>query len=137
LVTRSKSDVIYYPRIYFEVFHPDLTYVQNHGAYTKSPMDDYHSKIIFFAYLRGLSVNDTLRLFNAEFYEALGYLNLWAPAKEILFQELRATNFPTDELLSKWSRLGCFMHSTNHPKLPVLSEIARILLERLDVEGRC
>jgi hypothetical protein len=134
VVARHECQVVYCPRIYFEAFHPDLTYIQCHDSFVQSPMHDYHSKIVFFAYLRGLSVQTTLRLFNAEIYQALGYLNLWATSKEVLFHELRGTDFPTEELLAEWSRNGCFMHSSNHPKLLVACTIARTLLERLGLE---
>jgi hypothetical protein len=134
IVARHAYRVLYCPRIYFEAFHPDLTYVQSGGAFVQSPMVDYNSKIVFFAYLRALSVDDTLRLFNADMYEALGYLNLWTASKEVLFTELRATDFPTDELFGEWVPLGCFMHSINHPKLQVACTVARTLLERLGLE---
>jgi hypothetical protein len=136
VVATNHCQVLHYPRVYFEAFHPDIVYVQARGGLVQSPMTDYHSKIVFFAYLRGISAEDTLRLFNADIYEALGYFNLWATSKEVLFHELRAMDFPAEELLSEWSRHGCFMHSINHPKLVVLSEIARILVERLGLEAK-
>jgi hypothetical protein len=99
IVTQYQYDVVYCPRINFAAFHPDLTYVQNRGTFVQSPLSDYNSKIVLFGYLRGLSVGDTLRLFNANVYEALGYFNFWAPAKDELFRELNQAGFPTDELL--------------------------------------
>ena len=134
VVARNNYRVIYCPRIYFEAFHPDLTYVQSGGAFVQSPLVDYNSKIVLFAYLRGLSVDDTQRLFNADMYEALGYFSLWTASKEVLFTDLRATDFPTDELFAEWVPLGCFMHSINHPKLQVVCTVARTLLERLGLE---
>jgi len=131
---KNNCQVIYCPRIYFEAFHPDIVYVRSGSAFVQSPMTDYHSKIVFCAYLRGLSLEDTLRLFKTDVYSTLGYFGLWATSKEVLFHELRAMGFPTDELFSDWSRHGCFMHSINHPKLLVLAGIARILVERIGLE---
>jgi hypothetical protein len=136
LLRQRKYNVVYYPRIYCEAFHPDMVYVQNGAEFVPTPMYHYHSKIVLFAYLRGLSVADTLRLFTGAVYEKLGYLEVWGPAKQALLIEGVESGFPLEDLLGEWSRKGCFMHSINHPRLMVLASVAKTLLQRLGIPVR-
>jgi hypothetical protein len=136
LLRQHKYNVVYYPRICFEAYHPDIAYVQNGAELVHTPMHHYNSKIVLFAYLRGLNVADTLRFFTGAVYEKLGYLEVWGPATRALLIEGQESDFPLEELLSQWSRKGCFMHSVNHPRLMVLASLAKTLLRRLGIPVR-
>jgi hypothetical protein len=121
------------PAIVFAAFHPDLVYVGGpgtaHPAFLDSPVGHYHSAIALYAYLAGLSVEGALRLFSRETFAYLGYLDLWRYSQETLLQIGREAGMDLAPHLLLWARRGCFMHSVNHPKMPVAADLARILLE--------
>jgi hypothetical protein len=128
--------VLYYPRIHFEAFHPDIAYVYHGTELVCTPMHHYNSKLVLLGYLRGLDIADTINLFADPIYERAGFLSLWDLSRRALLAEGETAGFPLKELFADWSRKGCFMHSINHPRLLVLAGIARDLLLRLNLPVR-
>jgi hypothetical protein len=119
------------PKIGFAAFHPDMDYVEDsRGGHVFGPLGAYQSTIAFFCWVHKLSKTETLRLFCEETYEALGYFEYWTLAKSILINEGVLTGIAMEPLIEKWTRSGCWMYSFNHPKLLVLADIAKALLER-------
>ena len=119
------------PNIVFSAFHPDLVYVGGPGApFVESPVGHYNSALALYGYLAGLSVEQTLRLFDGRLYERLGYLDLWDYASDTLLTLGREAGLDLAGPLARWTRRGLFMHSTNHPRLFVLVDLAGLLLER-------
>ena len=95
-----------------------------------SPMGHYHSAIVLQAYLRGLDEARTAALFREEVLTALGYLDGWEGAADDLLRTASAVGFDLSAAFLRWSRRGTFMHVFNHPRLPVLGDIARGLAEK-------
>lgn len=123
------------PRIFFPAFHPDIEYVEDpHGAHMIGPMGPYQSSIAFFAWTHNLTKNETLRLFCEDTYSKLGYFDYWPLSVKILVEEGNRTAISMAPLIEKWTNQGCWMYSMNHPKLFVLTDIARIVLKRENVE---
>lgn len=119
------------PKIGFAAFHPDMDYVEDsQGGHVFGPLGAYQSTLAFFCWVHKLSQTESLRLFCEETYEILGYFDYWALAKSILINEGVLTGIAIEPLIEKWSRNGCWMYSFNHPKLIVLADIAKALLER-------
>jgi GSCFA family/Polysaccharide biosynthesis enzyme WcbI len=119
------------PKVGFAAFHPDMDYVEDSkGAHVFGPLGAYQSTLAFFCWKQKFSKAETLRLFCEETYETLGYFEYWALAKSILINEGVLTGIAMEPLVEKWSRSGCWMYSFNHPKLLVLADIAKALLER-------
>jgi|ERR1700679_931891 hypothetical protein len=54
----AMANVTWVPAIQFRAFHPDLLNVFHAGQSVKSPMDDYHSVLIFAAYKLGFDAKD-------------------------------------------------------------------------------
>lgn len=126
---------VLYPTIVFPAFHPDMIYVGAVGNLAEahlvpSPMGHYHSAIALFAYLRGLDEARTARLFREDVMEALGYLDGWASATGDLLRTAGEVGFDLGPALRRWTRRGPFMHVFNHPRLPVLADLARGLVAR-------
>lgn len=121
------------PAFVFAAFHPDLVYVGGPGtrnpAFVDSPVGHYHSALALYGYLAGLTADETIRLFRREVYEHLGYLDLWGYAQETLVALGRDAGMDLEGAVVRWARRGCFMHSVNHPKMFVLVDIAKMLLE--------
>lgn len=121
------------PSIVFSGFHPDTVYILDPakgGRPIESPTGPYHSAIALFAYLRGMNVEQTEGLFNSDFFEALGYFDIWEESAQQFLGIAAASGLDLSNELVRWSRKGTFMYSMNHPKAHVLFDVARALLKR-------
>jgi hypothetical protein len=128
-----------FPNLGFAAFQPDLCLcaVYRNSVSTielSGPLGPYHSSIAFHAWNTGMSAREAVSLFNAQTYEALRFHDYWDAAAQGLYTEGRAADLPLEGLLDQWRTRGCFMHSTTHPKLFVLSDIARALVRRMGFE---
>lgn len=134
-VSKKGAIVRVIPRIAFQAFHPDLVYVDKpDGSHAQGPLGGYNSSLAFFGWTRGMSVSQTVRMFTDEIYKKLDFYQYWEPSREALLDEGIRTEMPLEELLGDWAMQGCFMHSINHPKLPVICDLAQCLLNGLGIE---
>lgn len=115
--------------ISFSAYHPDLTYLFVDGAPVRGPLDAYQSMIAYVAHRRGLGIEDTLSLYRERFFAACGHLDRWVPERERLVADLRSQGYDIAAAIRRWGRHGAFMYSTNHPRIHVLRDLARIYLE--------
>ena len=121
------------PSIVFSCFHPDTVYVLDPargGRPIESPTGPYHSAIALYAYLRGMNAEQTEGLFNADFFAALGYFDIWEESAQQFLALAAEARLDLSGELVRWSRRGAFMYSMNHPKAHVLFDVARALLKR-------
>ena len=121
------------PNVLFNAYHPDLIYLQHRGVELRDVLSGLHSAIAFAAFRRGLSVDEALALFNGSNYRAFGYFDLWEPSRTALFHRFRLAGLRLEEHFYRWCRGGSFMHTTNHPKINVLSDIAVEALRRVGI----
>lgn len=128
---REKSLLM--PSISFAAFQPDQCYVTYDGTLSEvqGPLGPYHSSIAYYAWRSGLSVKQALRLFRGEVYEDLRFFDYWDSSTRALLEEGERAGVALDGLLQKWRMRGCFMFSVSHPKLHVLADVARLMLDRL------
>ncbi len=121
----------FYPVLEFSAFHPDCVYIRDRKSseFCRSPIGDYHSAVVFLGYSLRFTVEQTLRLFHAGVFERLGYYQFWKTSEEALFQQCQQIGFPLEGMYRSWVRRGLFMNSINHPKLFVLSDVARAMLK--------
>jgi ABC-type polysaccharide/polyol phosphate transport system ATPase subunit len=126
-----------FPVLAFSAYHPDLVYARasqdGSTGYLFGPLGHYNSAIALWAYLRALSVEQTVALFNERTYEALGYFNFWQSSCQSLLHEGQAIDMPLEDSLNRWSEGGAFMHSINHPKVAVFADVAHKLLTKLQL----
>ena len=135
---RAGTNLVQIPIIVFSAFHPDMNYVgPEDGAagrgVVRGPMNDSNSALALFGFLEGLSVAQTIRLFDADLFRALGYFDCWAGSAEYFLSQGREAGYDLSEDLARWTRRGAFMHSINHPKMFVTSDLARGLLRRAGI----
>ncbi|MDI1307899.1 MAG: GSCFA domain-containing protein [Methylotenera sp.] len=123
------------PAISYNAYHPDLVYIyaEKQGRVSGS-LGEYQSSLAIYGWVNGLSAAETEGLFTEDVYEFLGFFDYSESAKEFLLGTQGVTNIPLNDLISKWERQGCWMHSINHPKLLVLADLARLLLNREGIE---
>jgi hypothetical protein len=125
---------VLFPSVTFAAFHPDLAFVALPGGSTlRGVTGEYHSSVALMAWKAGLDAAAALKLYNGETYRRLGFLGWWQPAVTMLLDEGRAAGLPIEGLLERWTRAGCFMHAVDHPKLFVIADIARALLQREEI----
>jgi hypothetical protein len=127
--------VKFFPVLFFPAYHPDLVYIEvtSTNSYLRGPLGQYNSALAFWGFKKGLSVAETISLFNARTYDALGYFDFWHTSREVQLSEGTQADFPLDNYLDKWSRTGCFMHSINHPMLFVVADVAADMLTKLEL----
>lgn len=128
-----------FPNIVFDGYHPDVIFVRGKrkgdsqiGAVT-SDLVIYHSAIAFFGFTYGLSVDETINHYNHYVMSRLGYANRWHDAREALLAEGESVGMPLSAEFHRWSAQGCFMYSNNHPRLGVLVDIARRMMDQLNI----
>jgi hypothetical protein len=129
---------ICYPSITFAAYHPDVVYVVRGPPWTlvQTPMGDYNSALILYGYLQRLSEGETAKFFDAQTYRKLGYLDLWQSSVDELLKLPESEAFDLPGLILAWSRQGCFMHSSVHPKIGPLLDIARRMLQLSGMQVR-
>jgi hypothetical protein len=133
LIEKQRPDVLpkvrIVPSIDYIGFHPDAVYVCNsEGGNILGPMGGYQSSIAFYGWQNHLDEVQTRGLFAGHVYEALGFHEYGIPSADALIKSEKITGISLRELISKWSKAGCWMHSINHPKSFVLADIASALL---------
>lgn len=129
-----RDKVMLYPPIRFAGFHPDLMYVVNHDppGVVHGPADGYHSSIGVMAWKAGLPPAQACELFRDDvFFGELAFDQWWWLSWASVVEAGKQCDIQMAPLLDRWARSGCFMHTTNHPKLHVMADVARVLLERM------
>ncbi len=122
-----------YPRMWFNAFHPDVVYVKDASAVAQSPLGSEHSSLALYAWYRGMSCADTMRLFREPVYERLGFFDCWNPAKRAFLEEGEVVGFSVGAIFARLERHGCFMRTPGHPALVASAEIARELARRAEL----
>jgi hypothetical protein len=133
------KDAVLLPTIIFTGFHPDQIYIPdrpNREETINGPLGPYHSALALFAYLAGLPVDSALRLFRREVFDTVGYFDVWNGASEALLKEGQKFSLDFSEDLLRWTRRGCFMYSSIHPKPYVFFDFARQLMRKAGVPTR-
>lgn len=134
LEIQDREKLRFFPRLVFSAFHPDFItgFVKSKRLY--SGADHRNSIIILNSWIEGLSVEQTLSLFNSDSFKQFGYFDHWTFAKDFLLEQGQLADLPLDRLFEKWKRRGVFFHTPQHPKIFVLADIARALAVREDLE---
>ncbi|KQT84334.1 WcbI family polysaccharide biosynthesis putative acetyltransferase [Methylobacterium sp. Leaf466] len=140
---RASANLILMPSIVFPAFHPDLVHigeevVPGDGNLLVGPMGRSHSALALFGFRAGLDPDETRRLFTAAVYRRLGYFDGWTESVAFLRLLGEQTGYDLEADLARWTRRGCFMHATNHPKMYVAADLARGLLDKAGIAyGDC
>jgi hypothetical protein len=118
------------PEVFFEAYHPDLGYFNDeHGQPVSGPLNHYQSIIAAAGYNNGLSPEETLALYHARTYEAGRYFGLWVPARDRLVAKFASFGLDIRPAFLRWGLRSPFMYGSNHPRIEVLHDVARIFME--------
>jgi hypothetical protein len=124
--------VIKLPELYFSAFHPDLIYVQKKstGEYFAP---HYNSAICVWAYMNGLSVENTMHLFALDVYNELGYfLNFQTDVQELTRRFVECDLDIRLFLPFLLRKNSSFMYSVNHAKADTLVRLAKIIALKIN-----
>lgn len=139
---RRTPRVVEFPSLYFDAFHPDISYVPIRSTFDdvprllQSPAGDYNSAIVVWAWQAGLSAQEAIALFQEATFEALGYTLRWEPAVQLMIQTWhKHPHLDARRFLRAMRGSGPFMHSVNHPRITALIELARQLAEHITGEA--
>ncbi len=125
------------PLINFTGFHPDICYAWNRDS-RKLTDPHYNSVIAVWCYARGMSVAQTVALFGASTFQALGYLDAWQRSVDALRKAFVDSDLAGDfaDFFLHIKRCGVFMHSMNHPRVDVINHLASMVVRRLGLTIR-
>lgn len=135
LLEKYSSKVISIVNLYFSGYNPELRYVRIPGQGTlKGPLGDYHIETFIDGWKKGLSVEDTVKLYNNIDYHKKIYTN----SIDNSFKELRKREAETELNISDYiqenlSRKKLF-HTMNHPSEPLLMKYSEMILEKIGVD---
>lgn len=122
------------PALSFSAFHPDICYARNQNT-NELVEPHYNSRIGVWAYNRGLQVEQALTLFSAETFAKVGYLNNWDSEVQHFQRQFERTDLKNEfaAFYLRLRRMGCFMHSINHPRVEMIIELARAIARALQL----
>lgn len=127
-----KLQVFKLPLFNFAAFHPDICYVKNRNT-GQLTMPHYNSRIVAWCYNQGVKADNVEGMFEEAALSQLGYLDMWKRETDMLkiFFQQSDLDAEFDTLYRRFRRMGCFMHSINHPKVGVLIEISKAIVNKL------
>ncbi len=128
----KESRIEYWPNIYFPAYHPDLVYAKSGEELAEiSALLEYNSSLVLYAWMSSLSPAQAIKLFCDPVYEKLGFYAYWDEARPWLIEAFQQVGLAFRPDMDRLAASGCFMHSTNHPKLRLLAVVARLLVEKM------
>jgi hypothetical protein len=138
IVAELKNPILL-PTLVFTAYHPDQIHVHDSaksGEVIGGPMGPYQSALAFFAYRAGLPVDAALKLFDRDVFETVGYFDVWNDAVDTFLEEGNRFGLDFREDILRWTRRGCFMYSSLHPKPFVFVDYARQLMNKAGIPSR-
>ena len=130
----SKLNIIRIPQIYFDAYHPDLTYIITKNGIVESPLVHYHSKIIFGCYLNNIKIGSVKEYFQKEVFKKLGYLNYWDHSIKRMKTDFLQGDLDYYDFINSIDMNRVFMHSVNHPAIGVLAAIAALVCKKIGLK---
>jgi hypothetical protein len=109
------SRAIAYPIVRYGGFHPGFT----NGLNIPAGEIGYHSMIALGAYGIGMSAKEALDMYSAETFGAMGYLKQPEHSRRHFLEYCAGLGYDLADHLT-----SCFMHTTVHPTIGLLSVIA-------------
>ena len=134
LIRDLKIKTIKIPNIFFDAFHPDLTYATDIKS-KEFFYPHYNSQIVIWCYNNRINLSDTERLFNHNVYRQLGYDNFWSQSVSNFKKSFITCEFSEEDFNNfflKIKKFNDFMYSINHPKNELLFEFAKLIAIKID-----
>lgn len=130
----ERQGLIVVPSIYFAAYHPDSCYAASSRGGINSPIGAYNSMICLAAYRSGLSLDQTLSMYNPKTYDMAGFFDLWQDGRSSLLKKFADYGIDLSSAFNAWGRYKSFMYSVDHPAIAVVFDIARQTLKSMNIE---
>jgi hypothetical protein len=130
LAAERGEQVTFVPALGFTGYHPDCVYLIVEGRMLEGPLGPYHSALAAAAFVLGMPVERTVRLFNPLVIRRLGYIDAYAEAADLVTRQFANLGYDIADRLPVWGRHGAFMHTVNHPRLLPIADICRMVAAR-------
>ena len=126
---------IFIPNSYYRGYNPDLIYLKYEGLrLTNTPLQDYHSAIIYDGWKKSLSEDETIFLLK----DPTTWEKLYKTVACESFQELKSREASCDvkisEFLEKNISNSILFHTFNHPSNKLIAEIAAQLIKIIETK---
>jgi hypothetical protein len=121
--------------IHFSGLHPDIVYVGDQGGRIRSPLGDYHSKIILHSFLTGRSLTDCLGRFCGNEYERLGYHREFEKAEAELHNRDKDLDIPFAKGFIMLLKESPSLYTLNHPTPIVFQEYLLVIAAYLGLKA--
>jgi len=130
-----KNKIRILPAIHYSGFHPDIVHIRNkkNKMMIQGPMVNYHSSIVLWSWINGRRIQESIDLFREEIYKQLKYYEYQEKAKQLLLSKSKVTEFPLQNVIDNWFDQGCWMDAPSHPKLFVLIDIVKMILQKENI----
>jgi hypothetical protein len=124
LVERFPGKVLTHTPIYYAGVHPDITYLGSTGRRLRSPLGDYHSRIVIASYLDGLDEERCAARFDGEGFEAMGYEALATTSADEYLARDRDVDVKFATTLLERLAARPQLLTLNHPNASAISALA-------------
>ena len=120
------------PPVIFSGFHPDI--ITRAAGLREGTTGGQHSRLNIIGFLAGLSVADTLGLFNGIVFRRMNYFDYYRVGEKYLAGCFEKCGVDIAPYLDRWKKTGVFMHGPNHPKVNVTCDLAEIACQIAGLE---
>ena len=121
------------PCFSFTGYHPDCCYVTAEGErITDGLIGPYHSMIALAGYKEQIGPAATARFFNDRLFEKAGYYRQWLAQRDRMIERFGTFGYDISGIFRKAGRGRSFMHTIDHPDMMLMTELAKVVLRRLD-----
>lgn len=135
LKSKYPTKVLTYHRPFFEALHPDCTYLDGLGG-GRSPVGDYHSRIVVDSFIRGLSKEACLERFQRSSYEEMGFPGIADRAIKKLWEKDEVVDIKIADWVLDQMRDVELFYTINHPTPVFFQYIAKSFLLKVGLSFR-
>lgn len=118
---------------FFEGVHPDITYLGQRGERIRSPVGDYHSKIVLRAFLAGLTVWQCLDRFSDGALLELDPKKIFSQSRDEFLRREQHADLRLGKWFFKTIKQRPLLYTINHPTADVFIELARQAFVQFDI----
>ncbi len=133
--TFDGQQVLTISNLYFGGYHPDIVVLGTAHKRVEGPLDQYRSRIALYGYMHDMSVDETIGLYNADTYEALGYFREWDNSLARLATSDEAVDVKFVQQYATLLRSHLSMYMPNHPTPVVFGRWAQTIVADLAERG--
>ena len=118
---------VFIPSFDFFGYLPDCIFLP--GITSPLGLGVIHSRIAASAYLAGRNEEETLKLFNKEHFNLLGYFDEFDKCRDKLLSKFNAHDIDLSEKFESWTQDGNFLYTVNHPHTSIFFDIVHIAMK--------